>query len=741
MRQVQLRGSGRRRRVTSLLTLAGVMLAVQLPPSSAAEAECVPPAPPAPSGTWRPITSDSNFALDFAFDSARPDRVLVAGASRPSMTPGAYLSDDAGATWRLGVGLPESSTRSVAFSPGDPDVLYAGTVTADAGTFYRSLDAGATWCPAGAFTDTIVSLHTDERVPDTVWAAPSIGGLWRSDDRGASWVSGGEGLPEAAVIGIATGTLPSDVLVGTAGGIFRSADGGRTFQSSHAGIPGRRITGGGTPRIVDLAQDPRERTVVYVVQPTGGALGTDALYVNSRYGYELAGRVHKSTDFGATWTELREPNQPSNADRVGGSKCVTSRFATIAVTRSGALVGGGVCGAWVSRDGGATWSHATDVPGSATVARVEVAPSGQVWAGSGGEGIFTSSDDARTFRRAGTGWPGGGPNVCRLEPLGQRHLVASCGLATFHAGFLTVHSADGGRTWHATSGLREAMVVDFASHPRLQGVVLAATKTDGMFRSRDWGVTWERLATLPASATGVIADPARPGVFYAQAAAVQGFPLASTWAAESPSTAVWQTRDGGVTWAPVGAVPSAAVLDLHVSPADSRVLFAAAWADPFTGAPQGGLWRSDDEGRTWRQSQGVPTGRSARAIGFVAGHPSVVLVASDDVYRSTDGGLTFARLSDVAPMQFANPRIFATQGAVSGVVYLGTASTLLRSGDAGVTWDAVDEPALDDAHGVRAVWADPDDERGFYLLAGGEDGNWGSRSTSYGRFLLYGREQ
>jgi photosystem II stability/assembly factor-like uncharacterized protein len=127
----------------------------------------------------------------------------------------------------------------------------------------------------------------------------------------------------------------------------------------------------------------------------------------------------------------------------------------------------------------------------------------------------------------------------------------------------------------------------------------------------------------------------------------------------------------------------------------------------YLGAADGGVWRSDDAGRTWQPLfDGQPT-QSIGAIAVAPSDPNIVYVASGEgllrpdlsvgngIYRSRDGGHSWSHLGLTEGQQIAElaidphdpARLFA---AVLGHPYGPNPERgIYRSLDAGVTWQRV----------------------------------------------------
>lgn len=138
-------------------------------------------------------------------------------------------------------------------------------------TFFRSLDAGASWDCIGDPIFRRFFLGVDSF--DSTVYAEFAGYLQRSTDDGTTWTYAGQlpGESSFAASPLVEGTL----WVGHGGGVSRSRDGGTTWESFSAGLPPSEF-------VTALAPDPADSVTLYAAAQQSG--------------------VFKSTDAGETWS-------------------------------------------------------------------------------------------------------------------------------------------------------------------------------------------------------------------------------------------------------------------------------------------------------------------------------------------------------------------------------------------------------------------------------------------------------
>jgi photosystem II stability/assembly factor-like uncharacterized protein len=277
-------------------------------------------------------------------------------------------------------------------------------------------------------------------------------------------------------------------------------------------------------------------------------------------------------------------------------------------------------------------------------------------------------------------------------------------------------SGDAGETWEAVSFPdRDAVVWSLAFDPRDPRTMYAGTAPTGVYRSRDSGATWSRLAGLraparvvmsfPTRVTRIAIDPADPAHIYA-ALEVDG---------------VTRSLDGGETWEDCGAelarlaerphLKSRIISDTEAEGMlDSHALCVSA-GRPGTVflAVRMGVFRSPDRGKSWED---LEVGRFspltyARDVQASPHHPRTLVAclspaaSSEDgsLYESRDLGESWRRLDHgVKAHQTMMAAVFHPTD--SGQLYCATRSQVFGTVDGGESWEDYTLP--DD---VRAVYA------------------------------------
>lgn len=325
-------------------------------------------------------------------------------------------------------------------------------------------------------------------------------------------------------------------------------------------------------------------------------------------------------------------------------------------------------GLWKTTDYGRTWASMLDqTPASAISALAVSATSPTVMIGTGsrpeesqrisGRGLFVSDDGGGTWSEA---------RIAHAESIASVALDPGDRARSF-AGVWSVR-ASGASGASSTSGT-------------------------GVYRSADGGRSFQLVLARGAGtgAVDVAISPTDGRVVYA----TLGRSRPSDGTADGASdlgSGVFRSNDGGTTWQPLmNGLPrltstGANVARLAISPSNARRLYVT-----ISGVGPATLFRSDDGGDTWIEpgSGSWSTGtRSSLPLTADPRNPDVVYLVGAAVWRSTDGGRTFARWHAARDGErFAELWLHPTD---PNVLLLGGDRGATVSVTAGRTWSAWD---------------------------------------------------
>src|SRR6059058_5162648 len=214
-------------------------------------------------------------------------------------------------------------------------------------------------------------------------------------------------------------------------------------------------------------------------------------------------------------------------------------------------------------------------------------------------------------------------------------------------------STDAGKTWMHL-GLRDGqqiaqLVIDPKNPDRIfvavAGHPYGPNEERGVYRSLDGGKTLEKVLYRDENTRGgdVQIDPASSDIVYATLWESREGPWEnSTW--NGTNGGIFKSIDGGKTWRQlVKGLPDKIVqANLAVAPSSPKTLFAAVRTKTIAK-----LYRSDDGGETWQGTTDDPRpglgigGGDLPVVRFDPKNPQIVYSASVVCWKSTDGGKTW----------------------------------------------------------------------------------------------------
>jgi len=606
---------------------------------------------------------------------------------------GLHISTDFGLTWfpsnegittRVGAGAADAIPVFCAtVDPHHTNIIWVGTQ--DSGEIFKSTDYGRTWVQKIRGIDkdpkrmyyTFRGLTVHPRTSDIVYAMAEIGSsgwtpdgsarkglemdmsmgvVFKTEDGGENWeeIWRGDSLARYCwinpgnpdIIYISTGLFDresrnTDVDKGIAGGvgILKSTDGGNTWKILN------EANGLADLYVGSLFMHPQNPNILLAAAAQNNWSGY--------YGPEkFTGGVYRSEDGGETW--IRVTAQPEIFSAV--EFCTSNP--DIAYAGSSRAI-------YRSKDAGLTWERFGRPDGTWGSPGVnagwpidmqcDLEDCDRVFVNNYGGGNFLSTDGGRTWESVSQGYTGS--FMYSIAVVGESELYVGGRSGIFH-------TPDAGNTWIglsypdaalSKSGTRMDELTAVAAHPkRPERIVAAPTDIIGVIYTDNAGGSWHRAAGINHLPLEIVSVPNRPTTFYAAVTRLPNklrdlFGLPERWSEYAdPGNGVYVSRDSGASWSrvPGKEVDGATVSTIAMHPHDPNVIYAATVEGTLE---RSALLRSVDAGERWAViGSGLPEKIGIRSLAINPANPAIMFAGlhGRGVYRSTDGGLTFAPSSN-----------------------------------------------------------------------------------------------
>ena len=341
-------------------------------------------------------------------------------------------------------------------------------------------------------------------------------------------------------------------------------------------------------RVADIAVDPRNRSLWYLANASGG--------------------LWKTTNRGNDW----EPIFDEGGSYSLGCVTIDTRNSDViwlgtGENSSNRSVGYGD-GVYKSSDGGQSWKR-MGLSDSQHIGRILVDPrdsdvvfvaaEGPLWSSGGDRGLFKTTNGGRTWKAVLKISPNTGVTDIAFDPRDPDVVYAASYQRRRHVGLLIgggpesaiYKTTDGGRTWKKLSnGLptvdigRIALAVSPQNPDIVYALVYAAGDESGFFRSADRGETWIRQSSYK------VIDPQYYGEIYPDP-----HKFDRVYAMDMITNV---TEDGGKNFQRVR-------WRMHVD--HHAMAFDSTDAGHLLVGNDGGLYESYDHGLTWRHFTNLPT--------------------------------------------------------------------------------------------------------------------------------------
>ena len=278
--------------------------------------------------------------------------------------------------------------------------------------------------------------------------------------------------------------------------------------------------------------------------------------------------------------------------------------------------------------------------------------------GATGGGVWKTIDGGRTWENISDGFFGGSIGSISVSKSDPNVIYVGGGEKTVRgnvsSGYGMWKSVDAGKTWKSVGLEKSRHIPRIVIHPKDHNILYAAvlgniykpTEERGVYKSIDGGKTWKKVlfANKDAGAVDLTLDPNNPRILYASTWNVRRTPYSLSSGGDG--SALWKSTDSGETWTKISdndgfAKGTLGIMGVTVSPLNSERVWAIV-----EHKDKGGVYRSDDAGKTWKQ---INSERKLRQRAWYytriyadTEDEEVVYVLNVRYHKSKDGGKTFS---------------------------------------------------------------------------------------------------
>lgn len=278
-------------------------------------------------------------------------------------------------------------------------------------------------------------------------------------------------------------------------------------------------------------------------------------------------------------------------------------------------------------------------------------------------------------------------------------------------------------------------ISDIAVHPHRKATWYIAAGSGGVWKTVNAGITWHAIfEDQPSFSIGCVTlDPNEPDVVWVGTGeAVSGRHVA--W-----GDGVYRSRNGGVSWEHMGLEASEHIADILVDPRDSNTVYVAAEGPLWSTGGERGVYKTTDGGETWVAALSIDADTGVTSLTFAPDNPEVLYAAayqrrrhvatfvgggaSSGIYKSSDGGGTWRKTTEGLPKGDMGKIGLATTAANPELVYATVEANktdrgFYRSTDRGESWEKRNEYISGGTgpHYYQEIFASPIDADRVYQV-------------------------
>jgi hypothetical protein len=516
------------------------------------------------------------------------------------------------------------------------------------------------------------------------YAGTPGGGIWKTTDGGSTWVPLSDNIAQTGVTSIVVDPVdPNIIYIGT-------GDGYGNLDVKGIGVL-KSINGGATWQTTGLSWVTSQQNVVSAMEmsPTN----TSVLVAATTAG------LYKTTDAGATWTQLRTGRHQDVKFKPGDGNTL---YTTVSSSAN----------IFKSVDGGTNWTQVTSLTGvgriniAVTVANPSVvAAIASKSAGSGFEGFYYSNDSGVSFtKRASTpnllGWNAAGSDtdgqgwydLCiAISPTDANRI--------FIGGINTWASSNGGTNWSLNTHWSGAPGVPTV-HADKHYLAFSPVNTNLLIQCNDGGIYKTQDGTSWTDITNGLAITMYYRIVTAQTDG--NIMLGGTQdngGRKRSASGVWSQATGGDG------------MDVAIDYTNANIMYSSY--------PGGNVYRSKNQfGSSVTISNNIA---EAERSGWLSpytldpNNPSVIYLGYKDVFKTTNQGDTWVKISN--SLTLTNLSEIAVSKSSPGTLYATDGSKLFKTVNDGVSWAIVTPTGLSGS-GITYIAVSPTNANSVWVTLG-----------------------
>ena len=281
--------------------------------------------------------------------------------------------------------------------------------------------------------------------------------------------------------------------------------------------------------------------------------------------------------------------------------------------------------------------------------------------------------------------------------------------------------------------LTSGRVVDFAVDRLSPKTYYVAAACGGVWKTENAGNTYEPIFDGEGSySIGCVEiDPENSNVIWV------GSGENNNQRSAAYGDGVYKSEDGGKSWKNVGLKSSEHIGMIAIDPANSNIVYVAAYGPLWSAGGERGIYKTTDGGKTWKQILNVSENTGFNEIHIDSRNSNVLYATShqrrrqvftyinggpeSNIYKSTDGGATWDILKNGLPADVDRGRIGlsispANPDVIYAIIEAGEKKGgVYRSTDRGASWEKRCDNTTSGNY-YQEIFCDPKDVEKVYYV-------------------------